>query len=78
MLLTFLNEHCLKKVIFFLYLIISELCKYCMSYYICRKTKKINLMQKRAVRFVFNEDRLSYSRPLSRKIIALNVYQINL
>ena len=42
------------------------------------KLKKINLLQKRAVRFVFNEDRLSHSRPLLRKINALNVYQINL
>ena len=46
--------------------------------YTCHKTKKINLLQKRAVRFVFNEDRLSHSRPLLRKINALNVYQINL
>ena len=36
------------------------------------------MLQKRAVRFVFNEDRLSHSRPLLRKINALNVYQINL
>ena len=38
----------------------------------------MNLLLKRAVRFVFNEDRLSHSRPLLRKINALNVYQINL
>ena len=36
------------------------------------------MLQKRAVRFVFNEHRLSHSRPLLRKINALNVYQINL
>ena len=36
------------------------------------------MLLKRAVRFVFNEDRLSHSRPLLRKINALNVYQINL
>ena len=42
------------------------------------KLKEINLLPKRAVRFVFNEDRLSHSRPLLRKINALNVYQINL
>ena len=38
----------------------------------------MNLQLKRAVRFVFNEDRLSHSRPLLRKINALNVYQTNL
>ena len=42
------------------------------------KLKKINLLQKQAVRFVFNKDRLSHLRPLLRKINALNVYQINL
>ena len=36
------------------------------------------MLLKQAVRFVFNEDRLSHSRPLLRKINALNVYQINL
>ena len=34
------------------------------------KLQKINLLQNRAVRFVFNEDRLSHSRPLLRKINA--------
>ena len=42
-----------------------------------RKLKN-KFVQKRAVCFVFNEDRLSYSRPLLRKINAVNVYQINL
>ena len=36
------------------------------------------MLQKQAVRFVFNKDRLSHLRPLLRKINALNVYQINL
>ena len=38
----------------------------------------MHLLQKRAVRFVFNENRLSHSRPLLRNINLLNVYQINL
>ena len=46
----------------------------------CHKTKKLNLLQKRDMTksFVFNEDRLSHSRPLLRKINELKVYQINL
>ena len=40
--------------------------------------KKKKMSQKRAVRFVFNEDRLNHSRPRLRKINALNVYQFNL
>ena len=43
-----------------------------------KKLKKIHLLQKRAVRFVFNEYRLSHPRPLLQKISALKVYQINL
>ena len=39
---------------------------------------KKKLLQKWDVHFVFNEDRLSHSRPVLRKINALNVYQINL
>ena len=38
------------------------------------KKNNINLLQKQTVRFVFNEDRLSHSRPLLRKINELNVY----
>ena len=74
----FLNEHSLKTIYFFYihsYLNYANIAW--VSTYVT-KLKKINLLQKRAVRFVFNEDRLSHSRPLLRKIDALNVYQINL
>ena len=40
--------------------------------------KKIFLKQKQAVRIIFKKDRLTHSRPLMKKIKALNVYQINL
>ena len=45
---------------------------------ICHRTKKINLLQKRVVRFVFCEERLFHSRPLLRKVNALDFYRINL
>ena len=40
--------------------------------------KKIFLKQKHAVRIIFHEDRLTHTRPLLKKLNALNVYQINL
>ena len=42
------------------------------------KLKTIYFHQKHAVRIVFNEDKLTHSRPLLRALHALNVYQINL
>ena len=42
------------------------------------KLKTIHFHQKHAVRIVFNEDKLTQSRPLLRSLNALNVYQINL
>ena len=39
---------------------------------------KINIKQKHAVRIIFNEDRLCHSRPLSKTLKALNVYQLNI
>ena len=42
------------------------------------KLKTIHFHQKHAVRFLFNEDKLTQSRPLLRSLNALNVYQINL
>ena len=70
----FLNEHSLKTIYFsYIHSYLNYANIACMT-----KLKEINLLQKRAVRFVFNEDRLSHSRPLLRKINALNVYQINL
>ena len=70
----FLNEHSLKTIYFsYIHSYLNYANIACMT-----KLKEINLLQKRAVRFVFSEDRLSHSRPLLRKIDALNVYQINL
>ena len=41
------------------------------------KLKTINFHQKDAVRIVFNEGKITQSRPLLRLLNALNVYQIN-
>ena len=74
----FLNEHSLKTIYFFYIHSYLNYANIAWSNTYVTKLKKINLLQKRAVCFVFNEDRLSHSRPLLRKINALNVYQINL
>ena len=42
------------------------------------KLKTIHFHQKHALRTVFNEDKLTQSRPLLLSLNALNVYQINL
>ena len=52
----FLNEHSLKTIYFsYIHSYLNYANIACMT-----KLKEINLLQKRAVRFVFNEDRLSY------------------
>ena len=69
----FLNEHSLKTIYFsYIHSYLSYANITWASTY-ATKLKK-NLLQKRAVRSVFNEDRLSHSRPFLRKINALNVY----
>ena len=74
----FLNEHFLQTIYFsFIHSYLNYVNIAWASTYVS-KLKKINLLQKRAVRFVFDENRISHSRPLLRKINALNVYQINL
>ena len=42
------------------------------------KLKRVYLKQKHAVRIVFNNDKLTYSKPLLENLNALNVYQINI
>ena len=42
------------------------------------KLKTISYKQKQAARIVFDEGRLCHSRPLLRRLNAMNVYQINL
>ena len=42
------------------------------------KLKTIHFHQKHDVRIVFNEDKLTQSRPLLQSLNALNIYQINL
>ena len=42
------------------------------------KLKTMYFHQRHAVRIVFNEDKLTQSRPLLRSLNALNLYQINL
>ena len=41
------------------------------------KLKAIYYHQKHAARIVFNQEKLTHSRPLLRSLNALNVYQIN-
>ena len=48
-----------------------------MGQYICHKTKKINLLQKQTVPFVFNEDKVTQNLSYKKKIIAYK-YQISL
>ena len=56
----FLNEHSLKTIYFsYIHSYLNYANIAWASTYVT-KLKKINLLQKRAVRFVFNEDRLSY------------------
>ena len=42
------------------------------------KLKTVHYHQKHAARIVFDQDKLTHSRPLMRSLNALNVYQINL
>ena len=57
----FLNEHSLKTIYFsYIHSYLNYANIAWASTYVT-KQKKINLLQKRAVRFVFNEDRLSQS-----------------
>ena len=69
----FLNEHSLKTIYFSYihsYLNYANIAWFAMGSTYVTKLQKINLLQKRAVRFVFNEDRPSHLRPLLRKINA--------
>ena len=42
------------------------------------KLKTVHYQQKHAARIIFNQNKLSQSRPLLHSLNALNVYQINL
>ena len=42
------------------------------------KLKAIHLLQKPALRIIFNENNMAHSRPLLRSMHASNVYQMNL
>ena len=73
----FFNENSLKTVYF----------SYIHSYFnyaniawastCATKLKRVNLKQKHAVRTVFNNDKLTHSKPLFENLDALNVYQSN-
>ena len=74
----FLDETFFKKI-YFLYIHFSL--NYANVAWACihfSKLKTINYTQKQAAGIVFDEDRLCHSRPLLRRLKALNVYQINL
>ena len=73
-----LNFSCLKNIYFAL---IHSYINYANIVWAssCRTgLAKILLKQKQAVRIIFQKDRLTHSRPLMKKLKALNVYQINL
>ena len=73
----FLNEHSLKTNYFsYIHSYLNYANIAWASTYVTKLKKKKDLLQKKAVLFVFNEYRLSHSRPPLRKINALNVYQI--
>ena len=42
------------------------------------KLRSIHLLQKRAIRIIFKEGKMTHSRPLLRSLNTLNVYQINI
>ena len=42
------------------------------------KLKSIHLLQKRAIRIIFNEGKMMHLRPLLRSLNTFNVYEINL
>ena len=42
------------------------------------KLEKLHLMQKRAVRTICREDRLTHSKPLMQSLKILNIYQTNI
>ena len=60
----FLNEHSLKTIYFSDIHSYSNYANFAWAITYVTKLTKINLLQKRALCFVFNEDRLSHSRPL--------------
>ena len=73
-----LNTKCLKNIYFAL---IHSYINYAnITWASSCKTglKNILLKQKQAMRIIFHKDRLTHTRPLMKKMKALNVYQINL
>ena len=73
-----LNTRCLKNIYFAL---IHSYVNYAnIAWASSNKTslKNIYFKQKHAARLIFHKDRMSHSRPLMKKLNALNVYQINL
>ena len=58
--------------LFWIYPFLFKLCKY------QTKLKSIHLLQKRAICIIFNEGKMTHSRPLLRSLNTLNVYQINI
>ena len=73
-----LNFSCLKNIYFAL---IHSYVNYANIVWAssCRTgLKKIFLKQKQAIRIIFHKDRLTHTRPLMKKLKALNVYQTNL
>ena len=70
----FLNENSLKTICFSYIHSYMTYANIAWARAYTTKLKKINLPQKRAVCLVFNEDRLSHSRPLLQEINALKFY----
>ena len=73
-----LNQSCLKCIFFayiYSYLNYANIA-WASTYQ--TKLKAIQLLQKRVVRIIFNENNMTHSRSLLRSLNALNVCQINL
>ena len=73
-----LNLSCLKSIYFAL---IHSYINYANAAWASSPKTELNkilVKQKQAVRIIFHEDRLAHSRPLLKKLNALNVYQVNL
>ena len=73
-----LNFKCLKNIYFALIHSYINYANTALASSYKTGLKKILLKEKHAVRIIFHENQLTHTRPLLKKLNALNVYQINL
>ena len=74
----FLNESSLKTVYFFYIHSHQNYANIAWARTNQTKVKTVHYHQEHTVRIVFNQEKLTHSRPLLQSLNALNVYQINL